>query len=75
MLLYTCKEDNLQVTRKGERRAMNMSEAARMITGLRAVGWDEKDINVLFSLSRPEKSSTSQKKKIKKEGRETAPTE
>lgn len=52
-----------------------MSEAARMITGLRAVGWDEKDINVLFSLSRPEKSSTSQKKKIKKEGRETAPTE
>lgn len=23
MLLYTCKEDDLQVTRKGERRAMN----------------------------------------------------
>lgn len=53
MLLYTCKEDNLQVTRKGERRAMNsmnMSEAARLIIGLRAAGWDEKDINdfILF---------------------------
>lgn len=53
MILYTCKEDNLQVTRKGERRAMNsmnMSEAARLIIGLRAAGWDEKDINdfILF---------------------------
>lgn len=29
---------------------MNMSEAARLILGLRAVGWDEKDINdfILF---------------------------
>jgi hypothetical protein len=24
---------------------MNMAEASRMILGLRAVGWDEKDIN------------------------------
>ncbi len=24
---------------------MNMSEAARLILGLRAAGWDEKDIN------------------------------
>lgn len=29
---------------------MNMSEAARLIIGLRAAGWDEKDINdfILF---------------------------
>ena len=31
---------------KGEKMEdMNMSEAARMILGLRAAGWDEKEIN------------------------------
>ena len=31
-------------------KAMNMSEAARLIIGLREAGWDEKDINdfILF---------------------------
>ncbi len=31
-------------------KTMNMSEAARLIIGLRSAGWDEKDINdfILF---------------------------
>jgi len=45
----TCKEDNLQVTGQAEKGGnmndMNMSEAARLIIGLRAAGWNEKDIN------------------------------
>lgn len=31
--------------RKKEENQMNMSEAARVILGLRAAGWDEKAIN------------------------------
>lgn len=49
MYYNTCKEDNLQVTGQAEKGGnmndMNMSEAARLIIGLRAAGWNEKDIN------------------------------
>ncbi len=34
-----------QAEKGGHMNEMNMSEAARLIIGLRAAGWDEKDIN------------------------------
>ncbi len=39
-----------QAEKGGHMKAMNMSEAARLIIGLREAGWDEKDINdfILF---------------------------
>lgn len=49
MYYNTCKGDDLQVTGQAEKgenmNDMNMSEAARLIIGLRAAGWNEKDIN------------------------------
>lgn len=47
MLLYTCKEDNLQVTRKGERRAMNemtSKEVVNLIDWLKKQGLDAEKI-------------------------------
>lgn len=60
---------------------MNMSETARLIIGLRAAGWDENLSMILFCTSRPEKISTSQKKRLTKQpantiergGRKAAP--
>lgn len=42
---------------------MNMSETARLIIGLRAVGWDEKDINdfILFIETGDEKYKPKEK--------------
>lgn len=44
---------------------MNMSEAARLIIGLRARGWDEKDINdfILFIETGDEKYKPENKEK------------
>ena len=44
---------------------MNMQEAARVIIGLRAAGWDEKEINdfILFVETGEEKYKQKQKEK------------
>lgn len=47
MILYTCKGDNLQVTRKGERRAMNemtSKEVVNLIDWLKKQGLDAEKI-------------------------------
>lgn len=45
-IIYTIvKELNNVKTQKERRMALNMTEVARLLLGLRAAGWDEKKIN------------------------------
>jgi hypothetical protein len=39
------KQNVRQIVGESEGKDMNMSEASRIILGLRAAGWSEKDIN------------------------------
>ena len=56
-----CSEDKNESMKGG--RTMNMSEAARVIIGLRAAGWDEKAINdfILWIETGDEKYKPSEK--------------
>ena len=52
-------------TEGGEMSEVNMQEAARVILGLRAAGWEEKDINdfILFVETGEEKYKPGKKEK------------